>query len=269
MNKNDQRVESCIQKLYDFRANIPANLTVNKVKDVWGIEIEKDRYPSRIKPRKEIIGDKLEVAKKSLDWLVLKPWVKFVGVSGSAGSEFAQKKDDIDLFIVVKNDRAWLYRLCIYFRNLSKKRIRSKEKVNKGEGVKDKLCLNFITEERNLRFIDDIFNLNELLYLKPIYTHEYLRVIYINNNWLKEKYLVTDEFLKKEKVTVGDLKDLAKRNYLLLLPNMFAFFGQIIYMFVMRHNPDFKRLWEGFKNGRIEFYPEHFREEKLKSIKSD
>lgn len=269
MNKNSDRVQACIQRLYDFRSNIPANLPVRKVEKVWETDLNEMKFPELIKPKEDLIKEKIGIARKALSWLIFKPWVKFVGISGSVASEFAREDDDIDLFIVVKNDTAWIYRLYIYFKNLFEKRIRSKEKVVRGESVKNKLCINFITEERNLRFEDDIFNLNELIFLKPIYKEDYLKVIFINNPWLNEKYLVSNKYLQKDRVTVKDVRDLSKRSYLLLIPNLIAFLGQIGYMTVMRHHPDFKRLWKGFREGRIEFYPKGFREEKLRVVKTD
>jgi hypothetical protein len=268
MDKNNDRVQASIQKLYDFRSNIPANLPVRKIKEVWEGDIELEKFPELISSRDDLIEEKVGIAKKSLSWLVFKPFVRFIGISGSVASEFAQREDDIDLFVVVKSDTAWIYRLYIYFINLFKKRIRSKEKVERGESVKDKLCINFITEERNLRFEDDLFNLNELLFLKPIYNEEYLRVIFINNPWLNERYLVSNEFLQKEWVRIKDVKDLAKRNYLFFIPNLIAFLGQVVYMALMRHSPDLKRLWNGFREGRIEFYPKDFRKEKLEDTKT-
>ena len=34
-------------------------------------------------------------------------------------------------------------------------------------------------------------------------------------------------------------------------------------MIIMNHQPDIERLIEGFKCGRIEFYPKDFKKEKL------
>jgi hypothetical protein len=169
MNKSNKNEEACIQRLYDFRSNIPANLSKDKIKSVWGID---KKYPQVIEVNKDLLNNKLSIAKKSLEWLACNPFVKFIGVSGSVASEFVQSEDDVDLFIVTQNDTAWIYRLYIYFKNIFHKKIRSKENVNKGGKVKDKLCVNFITEQRALTLDSDIFNLNELIYLKPIYnTH--------------------------------------------------------------------------------------------------
>ena len=266
MKEKRNLVETSIYKLYDFRAKIPANLNSKKVKKVWNIEIKQEQIPKLIDIKEGIFKKKIRIVQESLDWLVFRPFVRFVGVSGSVASEFAKEDDDIDLFIVVKNDTAWIYRLCLYLKNFSKHIIRSKEKVIKGEDVKDKFCINLITEERSLIFEDDIFNLNELIYLKPLYNEKFLNLIYLNNSWLKDKYLVSEKFLRKDLVKIGDMKKLSKRSFLLIPINFVFFLLQVIYMSIMRHSPDYKRLWGGFINGRIEFFPKSFREEKVKQF---
>ncbi|MDD3474525.1 MAG: hypothetical protein PHP08_01310 [Candidatus Dojkabacteria bacterium] len=264
MKESNKHIRACIYKLYDFRSNIPANLLSKKINEVWNI---KDlELKENIEVNDKEIKRKINIVKKSLHFLLCKNLVKFIAVSGSVGSEFSKKEDDIDLFIIVKNDTAWIYRLYLYMRNLSRRIIRSKERVSNGENVKDKFCINLITEERALLFEDDIFNLNELLYIKPVYNENFLNVIYLNNPWLKDKYFVSDEFLNRETIRVGDVKGLSKRNYLLIPINFFLFILQIFYMSIMRHQPDYKRLWKGFLRGRIEFFPKEFREEKIKNL---
>lgn len=263
MNKNDKRVKTHIQKLYLFRSKIPANLTTKKVKKVWQEDISQRDIPLLIDVNREEIDRKIGIAKESLKWILFKPWVKFVGISGSVGSEFAKEEDDIDLFIVVKNDRVWIYRLYIYLRNFFRRKVRAKGKRD----VQDKLCLNFLVEQRALRLEEDIFILNELLYLKPIYNKKYLKIIFLNNEWLADKYFVSREFLNRNGLKVGDVKELTERNYFLLVFNFIAFTMQVIFMLLMRHEPDLERLWNGFKEGKIEFYPEEFKSKKIEDAR--
>jgi len=265
MKRNEKRLLDTVEELYQFRSRIPANLTVEKVKEVWGIDIKQEKFPKVIEPRKNIIEEKVEITQKSLNQILLKPIVRFIGISGSVASEFVQRDDDIDLFIVVKNDTVWIYRLYIYIKNLFKRNIRSKGNPN----VKDKLCINFLVEQRALDFEQDIFNLNELTYLKPIYNKEFLNIIFLSNLWLEEKYLISEKFLGKRNLKVGDVKKIGKRNYFLLPVNFLAFLFQLVFMLVTKHNPDIKRLFKGFRDGEVQFYPEDFKEEKLKEIKVD
>lgn len=264
MNKKLNTLPPYIEKLYAFRNNIPARLSCEKIKLVWDIDIKDTRFNQIDSKTRDIINRKISILKKELDWIVLKPLVKFVGISGSVASEFVKEEDDIDLFIVTKNDTVWIYRLYLYFRNLYKKKIRSKERDG---SVKDKFCVNFLTEERNLRFESDLFNLNELLYLKPVFNKQYLSIIFLQNDWLKRDYFVTEKFLKKENINIGHVRSLTKRNYILFFFNAFCFLGQLMFMLVMGHNPEIKRLVEGFRVGRVEFYLKNFKTEKLNIVK--
>jgi hypothetical protein len=268
MNKNKDKVQTCIQKLYDFRSRIPANLSVEKIKQVWDVDVKEGRYGQNINVNKETIEEKIKMVEKDLKWLIFKPVVKFVGISGSVGAEFAKDEDDIDLFIVTSNDVAWIYRLYLYIRNVFYKKIRSKEKISKGENVKNKLCINFITEQRNLNFERNMFDLNELIYLKPVYNKKFLNLIFLSNQWLSDDYCISEKFLNRSEILVRDVKNLNKRNYLLMPINFFAFVGQVMFMLIMNHRPDLKRLWKNLKVGRIEFYPKDFKKEKLENVKS-
>ena len=264
MSNKEKEIRKVIDDLYRFRSKIPANLAVKKVKEVWGVAIEKDDYRELIEPRINIIEKKLNLAQELLEKVVINSFVKFVGVSGSIASEFARREDDIDLFIVVRNDTVWIYRIILYIRNLFTDNIRAKGNPD----VKDKLCINYLVEERAIQFEADIFNLNELIYLKPIYNREYMYVIFLLNPWLKDRYFVKDEYLGKEKIKVRDVRNLMNRKYLLIPINFLAFLSQLLFMLLSKHNPDIRRLFKGFREGRVQFYPKDFRKEKLDSIKS-
>ena len=266
MTEKDKKVKDIIQELYRFRAEIPTNLNIKKIKQVWGIDIKQKEIPLLIEPRKNIIEKKVRIAKNSLNFFLIKSFVKFVAISGSVASGFADKDDDIDLFIVTKNDAAWIYRLLLYLKNVFYKKIRLKGKVDRGQKVKDKLCINLITEQRALTFDEDIFNLNEILYVKPLYNRKYMKILYLTNPWIRDKYMLSENFVNRKDISVGEIKELTKRNWLLFPINLFCFLGQVLFMLVANHKPDLERLWEGYKKGRIEFYPKEFKNEKLKGL---
>ena len=259
MNEKGDRRKEVIEDLHSFRSRIPANLDMNKVKEVWNIDFSAKHIKKSIQPRKNIIEEKIEIAEESLEWMIFKPFVKFVAISGSVASEFADEDDDIDLFIVTKNDTVWIYRLYIYIRNLFKHKVRSKG----SKDVKNKLCINFLAEQRGLLIEEDMFNLNEILFLKPIYNERFQKIIFLNNPWLKDRYFLSEKFLGKDKLKVGDVREITKRNYALFPINFLAFIAQVLFMIVMRHDPDLKRLVKGFIGGRVEFYPKDFKEDKI------
>ena len=180
--------------------------------------------------------------------------MKFVGVSGSVAAGFAKEDDDIDLFLVVKNHTAWIYRGLIAIKNLFHHRIR---RISNGGIVKDKFCVNLICEERDLVFERDIFNFHELMYLVPIFNEKYLNYIYSKNVWLREIYGVKGELLLNRQYASD------RSNWLVRIINFKFFAIQLLFMIVSFHRPEIGRLWNNYKRGRIEFFPGDFRKEKL------
>ena len=206
---------------------------------------------------------KIQIAKESIKYILVFNWVKFIAISGSIASGFVKEDDDIDIFIVLKNDRAWIYRAIILFRNIFHKRIRVGDRKT---GVKDKLCINFIAEERSLCLDSDIFNLNEIVSLIPLYRKEYLKVLLGHNEWLFDKYSVSKKVLGIKKGESFDRKE-NKGNLFFSILNMISFLLQLLYMLVTGHNPDIKRLRMNYRKGRIEFFPKDFKMKKIDFLK--
>lgn len=207
---------------------------------------------------------KVQIARDSIKYLLVSNWVKFIAISGSVASGFAKEEDDIDIFVVVKNDRTWIYRAIILSRNVFHRKIRMGDGK---EGVKDKLCINFISEERGLSLDPDIFNLNEIISLIPLYKENYLRVLFSQNEWLFDKYLISRKVLAIEKKE-SFREEKNRRYFLFSICNMIFLLPQILYMLVTGHDPDIGRIRENYKRGRIEFFPKDFKMKKINSLES-
>ena len=208
------------------------------------------------------LTEKVQKGRDSVKYLLVFNWVEFIAISGSVASGFAKDDDDIDIFIVVRNDRAWIYRAIILFRNIFHNKVR----IGDGKkGVKDKLCINFISEERGLSLNPDIFNLNEIISLIPLYKKEYLGVLFNQNEWLFDKYLVSRKVLK-ENMQISSKKEGNRRNFLLSIFNLMCLSLQILYMLITRHDPDIGRIRENYQKGRIEFFPKDFKMKKINSL---
>ena len=248
-----------LKKYSLFRKNMGVVIDEKVLERFWEInKKEKEGVDNVGEINNPVLEEKINIAKESLKYLLLFNWVKFVAISGSVASGFAKDEDDIDIFVVVKNDRLWIYRAVLLFRNIFHKNIRV------GEGpkdVKDKLCMNFLIEERDLELDEDMFNLNEIISLIPIYNESYYSNILYYNPWLFDKYLVS----KKNLVNGGE-EICNMRFCFLALLNLLCFVAQLSYMYIAKHDPDMNRIWNNYKRGRIEFFPKDFREEKLKEL---
>lgn len=240
-------------ELMKFREKMGLVVSKEKAKYIWGknflkgndIEFEEEDINVEV-------GRKVEIARNGLKYLQVFGLLKFVGISGSVGAGFAKEEDDIDVFLVVKNNTAWIYRGMIAIRNIFHNRIR---RMGSRNIVRDKFCVNLICEERDLRFDSDIFNFHELMYLIPIFNDKYLNYIYSQNSWLRNDCGVKSELLMN-RVFVSK-----KSNWLVSVINFKFFVLQLLFMIISFHRPEVSRLWRNYKKGRIEFFPGNFKKE--------
>ncbi len=254
------------QKIFQlilFRKNMGACMPKEKALYFWGKECERlealEKSLERKKEREEIKKTKerkMKIVKDNLKHILFKDWVKFVGITGSVAADIPSEDDDIDVLVVVKNNRMWLYRAILTLR-LGRKSMRRVW----GKPFKDKIDTNFICEERGMKFnTESIFVLHELLFMIPVYNRKYYEKILNINHQLLENYGIKKR--KKEYPSKEKSKTLA-------ILDKFAFILQYVYMLFKRHKPDYKRLKRNNRKGRIAFFPEEFRKEKERKLKKD
>ncbi len=248
LSKKEQKVFQVIL----FRKNMGAEMPKEKVFFFWGkgfgnlLKKEKGKDFEK----KKLIKRKVNVVKKNIKRLLFLDWVKFIAVTGSVAAGVPKKEDDIDVFIVVKNNRIWLYRAILTLKMGLLRRVW-------GRPFKDKVDTNFICEERGLWFnTGSIFILHELLFMVPVYNKRYYENILNINFQLLEKFGIERN---QEDLNLS-------QNYFLEIFNKLAFCLQYVYMILKRHNPNLKRLKRNNKMGRIAFFPEDFRKRKVKEF---
>ena len=262
-----KEIEGIVKEFIKFKSNMGVRLTTKNVQYIWGKSVLKRLSDDTLKvleksSKKEnarVIEGKVEIAKSNLNMLLIFKWVRFIGISGSVGAGFAKEEDDIDLFIVVKDGSAWIYRGILSIRNIFNHVIRTKRD---GKRVRDLFCLNYIVEERGLNLESDMFNFHELMCLIPVYNQGYINYIYSKNKWLLEDYFINKELLKNR---VRKSKGV---NLLVRLFNLLAYVAQIIFMIVSNHRPELKRIFSNYKKGSIQFFPQWYKEGVLKKLLS-
>jgi predicted nucleotidyltransferase len=248
-----------LDNLIKFRSLMRLKVSKEKIKYIWGKKYLKSLDIKYLKNLKEDsngnVATKVQVCKDNVGKLMVFNWVRFIGISGSVAAGFAKDEDDIDLFIVVRNGTVWLYRGIIVFLNLFHNKIRAK----RHKDVKNKLCINLISEERGLQFENDIFNFHELMYLIPVYNERYINYIYSQNPWLEKEF-----FVKKENL-ISRESPRRKTFFLIGVLNYLAFLSQLLFMSIVGHRPDIETLRKNYNKGRIEFFEHDYREEVMKN----
>lgn len=128
---------------------------------------------------------KLEIARKIIKTLSLVPTVLFVGISGGLALENAEKKDDIDLFVITSKNNLWATRLILACLLILMGQYR-------GRGKKEsrKICLNMLIDEEALEFKHhDLYTAHEIVQLRPIFDrNNFYEKIKASNAWIL-KYL--------------------------------------------------------------------------------
>lgn len=234
-----------VELLRSFRKNMGSDLYKEDAKRIFKATV------SYLESAEEnpIVVKKIQYARSVVKNLQVFNFVKFIGVSGSVGARIAKEEDDIDIFVVIKNNRLWLYRGLMLVKNLFNKRIRMGSKSHN----KDQICVNLIAEERGLKFDDDIFNLHELYYLIPIYNPEYYDEVLASNQWLKRWGGVIPPFDRRKRYFNAFLEAI----------NLYCFIAEVCFMYISGHKPETKRILKNYLIGRVEFYPSDFKRLKL------
>lgn len=258
-----KEIEGVIKEFIKFRSDMGLKLSVKKAQYIWGRGVVKNLSNSLLQElesstkveNSKIIKQKIDIAKGNLNSLIISNWVKFIGISGSTAAGFAKEQDDIDLYIVVRNNTAWIYRGILSIRNIFSHTIRTKRD---GKNVKDLYCTNFIVEQRGLHLDTDMFNFHELMYLIPIYNGEYINHIYSKNIWLEEVYGLNRDLMRSR------IRESNGFNPVLYILNMFAYVSQILFMIISNHQPEIKRILKNYREGKIQFFPNDYKEKVLK-----
>lgn len=119
---------------------------------------------------------KIKIAKKAAGFLKIIPGILLVGVSGGLSVGNVARNDDIDFFIVCKNNNLWTSR---FFSTIILDMLFLRRKP-KQKNFKDKICLNMFVDEIGFSQLDgetDIFTQHELQQLKILWQRK------TNNNY--------------------------------------------------------------------------------------
>lgn len=148
------------------------------------------------------------------------PWVKLIGISGNLAVRNADKKDDIDLFIITQKNRIWLSRvlLVVLLTVIGRRRY---PKDRKGS-VSGKICINLIIDENSLsNFRKDLYTAHEILQMKPLWQRDNIYKKFLESNlwcfnflpnWTGKSFYQTkrEQIRFKENRLLGILEHLAK-----------------------------------------------------------
>jgi hypothetical protein len=191
---------------------------------------------------------KILKAKKISNIISLVPFVKFIGISGALSMNNSDIDDDIDLFIISEKNLAWTTRgtLVILLILLGVYRNRSTK------NYKDKICLNMVIDEENLKFnknLQNLYTAHEIVQIVPLFDRENTFNKFIKNNlWFKTflPNILINRFKSSRKTNLFEKFIIFLFN-LIKIENIFRVFQQ---SYMRKHVTR-----ETLKNGFIAFHP--------------
>lgn len=131
---------------------------------------------------------KLQIAQTIIKRISFLPTILFIGISGALAMGNAEKKDDIDLFIITQKNTLWFTRLFLIFllKGMGKYRKRG------DKNVANKICLNMFLDENNLELPverQNLYSAHEIVQLLPIFQRQNTYQRFLNSNKWVNKFL--------------------------------------------------------------------------------
>jgi hypothetical protein len=134
-----------------------------------------------IKGREEIIDKRIQnqneveqkrkIAKQVASYLSYIPSIQCIGISGGVAVGNAQKKDDIDFFIITQRGTLWITRLWV----LAICEVLGVRRKRGEKTAPDKICCNLFIEETQLTWPTrkrNIYTAHEIAQLQPLFVRE-------------------------------------------------------------------------------------------------
>lgn len=136
-------------------------------------------------PDEHVRKEKMKLAKKAVDVLSSVPTIQFIGISGGLSTGMIHEEDDIDLFLIVKNNTLWTSRIVSL---LILDKIGMLRKQNSST-EKNKICLNMFLSDNSLEFPkyrQDMYTAHEIMQCIPMYSQNYTYKKFLqSNSWIK------------------------------------------------------------------------------------
>ena len=195
--------------------NLIVDDIVKKNENFYTISLTKEQINKRIEGNKR--AEKMMFKAKNMSRFIGNfPFVRAVFVSGSLSKGYFAKDDDIDYFIITKNNRLWSARtFLVVFKKIFL--LNSKKYF----------CINYFMTEENLTIPEkNRFTATECVTLKPMFGKNIFQKLIDTNGWVldyfpnfkntKDEEVLKIPFFKKllENLLDGKFGDFLERNFM-------------------------------------------------------
>lgn len=238
--------ETSLLKVEKILNSLVKKRKIQKSRDFYFLK-NKNKLISKRQRRLKCSHRFLIKAKILTQTLKLIPWIKLVGISGGLALDNADKKDDIDLFLITSKKRLWISRLLSI---LILDFLGVRRKVNM-KNVSGKICVNTILDEDHLQQEIDLYTAHEVLQMKVLWQREGIYSKYLKDNEWIFKYLPNwsspIKYLKPKKGKVSQFFNILEE------------ISKLIQLKIMKKPEGLERIEEG----GLYFYPNDSKEQIL------
>ncbi len=169
----------------------------------------------RIK-RSKISEDKLKTIRRVVYFLRFCPFVRMIAVTGRIAMKNAEKRSDLDLFIVLKRGRIFTGRIFVTLL------VHLMGKRRYGNKIANRICLNYFVADDSMEItVKDLFASSEYFFMIPVFGEKVFRDFQKMNYWIKKYH--SNFSLNR----IGNLKTLSddffSKNTRFFMENIFNF----------------------------------------------
>lgn len=253
------------------KEKIPKKMFHNRLKLLRQHIVQKQRYicikgedasiTQRIANSDEV-AKKFALAKQASVLVSMIPTVLFIGASGGLAAKNVTAEDDIDFFIITKQDTIYITRFLVMLLLQRKGLRRSRNQ----QDAPNKICVNLIIDEKELSWNSakrDIYTAREIAQVQPLFERENMYKRFLNKNkWVTE--FLPNAFsmrfipLKQEKHSMFT----SLISMVLSLPP-FEILSRLIQQKIMQKH----KTTETVTNHHLAFHPKDYRLEVLRQLK--
>lgn len=180
---------------------------------------------SKLLSRQAISQRKIQKIQNYIRILSLFPQILLIGLSGSLAMMNADKKDDIDLFIITSTNRLWTGRLV----SLLLAQLFGIRRERNSQSAQDKACLNLFFDAKQLTIPkkkQTIYVAHEILQMKPLINKQSIYEYFLKmNSWVYRlfpnypKIRINKHISQKKQLFIGDWIEVITKKLQLLLIN--------------------------------------------------
>jgi hypothetical protein len=128
--------------------------------------------PTQLEQRQQWSREILRKYKIYLKILSIIPWIRFIGLTGSNAFESCNEDDDLDMFIICKQDRLWICYFCIVL-------------ISKLFRKREVLCVNYLVDDKNLKLNKQTYyTAVQLVQMLPVYKISSKQTLIQANPWI-------------------------------------------------------------------------------------